>query len=324
MKINRIITIIMVLLQREKISGKELAEKLNVSLRTIYRDIQVIEGAGIPIITYQGSAGGISILKTYKVNTSLFTKEDVIVLLKGLNLLSSPVIKESENLRTFEKIKSFLSEQELDEEVTNNLNQLIVDLSPWFSKQNINKKISIIRLALNEQLLLSFNYLGVKNKQTSRLIEPYKLIFKEKQWYLQAFCLNRNDFRIFKLSKMSNIRETNTKFISQTVPEVFSLFEKDMKKKIFKIKLLIDESLLDRILDFCDEKDIKKLNEQQYLVNFNFIDDDYSYGILLSLGHKCICLEPEHIRHEMVERAEKLFKSYKNAANSFMSNYSIK
>lgn len=123
---------------------------------------------------------------------------------------------------------------------------------------------------------------------------------------------------------MSNIRETNTKFISQTVPEVFSLFEKDMKKKIFKIKLLIDESLLDRILDFCDEKDIKKLNEQQYLVNFNFIDDDYSYGILLSLGHKCICLEPEHISHEMVERAEKLFKSYKNAANSFMSNYSIK
>ena len=234
MKINRIITIIMVLLQREKISGKELAEKLNVSLRTIYRDIQVIEGAGIPIITYQGSAGGISILKTYKVNTSLFTKEDVIVLLKGLNLLSSPVIKESENLRTFEKIKSFLSEQELDEEVTNNLNQLIVDLSPWFSKQNINKKISIIRLALNEQLLLSFNYLGVKNKQTSRLIEPYKLIFKEKQWYLQAFCLNRNDFRIFKLSKMSNIRETNTKFISKTVPEVFSLFEKDMKKRFLK------------------------------------------------------------------------------------------
>ncbi|MWN32778.1 MULTISPECIES: helix-turn-helix transcriptional regulator [unclassified Gilliamella] len=323
MKINRIITIIMVLLQREKISGKELAEKLNVSLRTIYRDIQVIEGAGIPIITYQGSAGGISILKNYKVSKGLFTKEDVIVLLKGLNLLSSPVLKESENLRTLEKIKSFLSEQELDE-VTNNLNQLIVDISPWFSKQNINNKISIIRLALNEQLLLSFDYLSVKNKQASRLVEPYKLIFKEKQWYLQAFCLNRNDFRLFKLSKMSNIRETNTKFISQTTPEVFSLFEKDMKKKIFKIKLLIDESVLTRILDFCDEKDIKKLNEQQYLVNFNFIDDDYSYGILLSLGHKCICLEPEHIRQEMVERAEKLVKSYKKSANSFMSNYSIK
>ncbi|MWN89530.1 WYL domain-containing protein [Gilliamella sp. Pra-s65] len=317
MKINRIITIIMVLLQREKISGKELAEKLNVSLRTIYRDIQVIEGAGIPIITYQGSAGGISILKNYKVNKGLFTKEDVIVLLKGLNLLSSPVLKESENLRTLEKIKSFLSEQELDE-VTNNLNQLIVDISPWFSKQNINNKISIIRLALNEQLLLSFDYLSVKNKQASRLVEPYKLIFKEKQWYLQAFCLNRNDFRIFKLSKMSNIRETNTKFISQTTPEVFSLFEKDMKKKIFKIKLLIDESVLTRILDFCDEKDIKKLNEQQYLVNFNFIDDDYSYGILLSLGHKCICLEPEHIRHEMVKRAEELVKSYKKSVNSFI------
>lgn len=171
MKINRIITTIMVLLQREKITGKELAEKLNVSLRTIYRDIQIIEGAGIPIITYQGSAGGISILKNYKISKGLFTKEDVIVLLKGINLLSSPVLKESENLRTLEKIKSFLSEQELDE-VTNNLNQLIVDLSPWFSKQNIDNKISFIRLALKEQMLLSFDYLSVRNKQASRLIEP--------------------------------------------------------------------------------------------------------------------------------------------------------
>ncbi|MCX8642440.1 MULTISPECIES: helix-turn-helix transcriptional regulator [unclassified Gilliamella] len=319
MKINRIITTIMVLLQREKITGKELAEKLNVSLRTIYRDIQVIEGAGIPIITYQGSAGGISILKNYKISKGLFTKEDVIVLLKGLNLLSSPVLKESENLRTLEKIKSFLSEQELDE-VTNNLNQLIVDLSPWFSKQNIDNKLSIIRLALKEQMLLSFDYLGVRNKQASRLIEPYKLIFKEKEWYLQAFCLTKNDFRVFKLSKMSNIRKTNTKFIKQTTPEVFSLFQTDMKKKSFKIKLLIDESLLERILDFCDEKDIKKLNGQQYLVDFNFIDDDYSYGILLSLGHKCICLEPEHIRQKLVERAEKLVKSYKETVNPFMSN----
>lgn len=323
MKINRIITIIMVLLQREKISGKELAEKLNVSLRTIYRDIQVIEGAGIPIITYQGSAGGISILKNYKISKGLFTKEDVIVLLKGLNLLSSPVLKESENLRTLEKIKSFLSEQELDE-VTNNLNQLIVDLSPWFSKQNIDNKISIIRLALKEQLLLSFDYLSIRNKQATRLIEPYKLIFKEKEWYLQAFCLTKNDFRVFKLSKMSNIRKTNTKFIRQTTPKAFSLFQTEMKKKIFKIKLLIDESLLERILDFCDEKDIKKLNEQQYLVNFDFIDDDHSYGILLSLGHQCICLEPKHIRHELVERAEKIIKSYKKSVNSLMSNYSIK
>ena len=323
MKINRIITIIMVLLQREKITGKELAEKLNVSLRTIYRDIQVIEGAGIPIITYQGSDGGISILKNYKISKGLFTKEDVIVLLKGLNLLSSPVLKESENLRTLEKIKSFLSEQELDE-VTNNLNQLIVDLSPWFSKQNIDNKISIIRLAVKEQLLLSFDYLSIRNKQATRLIEPYKLIFKEKEWYLQAFCLTKNDFRVFKLSKMSNLRETNTKFIRQTTPEAFSLFQTEMKKKIFKIKLLIDESLLERILDFCDEKDIKKLNEQQYLVNFDFIDDDYSYGILLGLGHQCICLEPEHIRHELIERAEKIIKSYKKSVNSLMSNCSIK
>ncbi|OCG26684.1 hypothetical protein A9G11_13555 [Gilliamella sp. wkB108] len=317
MKINRIITIIMILLQREKVSGKELAEKLNVSLRTIYRDIQVIESAGIPIITYTGNTGGISILKNYKISKGLFTKEDIIILLKGLNLLDSPVLKENENSITLEKIKSFLSEQELDE-IVNNLNQLSIDLSSWFSKQNINKKIAIIKLALKEQQVLSCDYLAVKNKQTSRLIEPYQLIFKEKEWYLHAFCLNRNDFRIFKLSKMSNIRQTNTKFIRQTIPEAFSSFKQDIKKRIFKIKLLIDESLLERILDYCDEKDINQLNDQQYIVNFDFIDDDYGYGILLSLGHKCICLEPEYVRTEMIQRTEKMAHCYRTNNNLFM------
>ena len=133
MKINRIITIIMILLQKDRISAKVLSEKLDVSLRTIYRDIQVIERAGIPIITYAGSQGGISILKDYKISKGLFTKDDVTVLLKGLNLLSSPILSDNEKSLTQEKIKSFLSQQELND-LGNELNQLAVDLSPWFLK----------------------------------------------------------------------------------------------------------------------------------------------------------------------------------------------
>lgn len=96
MKINRIITIIMILLQKEKISAKALADKFAVSLRTIYRDIEVIENAGIPITTFSGSHGGIRILKDYKISKRLFTKDDVIILLKGLNLLSSPILNVNE------------------------------------------------------------------------------------------------------------------------------------------------------------------------------------------------------------------------------------
>lgn len=83
-----------------------------------------------------------------------------------------------------------------------------------------------------------------------------------------------------------------------------------MQQKIFKIKLLIDHSILERVLDYCAEKDIEKLNDAQYLVNFDFIDDDYSYGILMSFGPNCICLEPEHVREQIIQRSEKLLKSY--------------
>ncbi|WP_255519172.1 MULTISPECIES: YafY family protein [unclassified Gilliamella] len=311
MKINRIITIIMILLQKDRISAKVLSEKLDVSLRTIYRDIQVIERAGIPIITYAGSQGGISILKDYKISKGLFTKDDVTVLLKGLNLLSSPILSDNEKSLTQEKIKSFLTQQELND-LGNELNQLAVDLSPWFLKQNNNNnnKIAIIKVALSQQLLLSFDYVKIKHDTISRLIEPYQLLFKEKEWYLQGYCLNRNDFRLFKLLKMSNVHKTDINFTKRSNPDMVSLFKRDMKKKVFKIKLLIDSSILERILDYCDEKDINPFDDNKYLVDFDFIEDDYSYGILMSFGHQCLCLEPEHVRHKLIQRTEKLRRLY--------------
>ena len=309
MKINRIITIIMILLQKDRISAKVLSEKLDVSLRTIYRDIQVIERAGIPIITYAGSQGGISILKDYKISKGLFTKDAVTVLLKGLNLLSSPILSENEKSLTHEKIKSFLSQQELND-LGNDLNQLAVDLSPWFLKQNINNKITIIKGALKQQLLLSFDYRKIKNNAISRLIEPYQLLFKEKEWYLQGYCLNRNDFRIFKLSKMSKVHKTDINFIKRSTPDMVSLFKQDMKTKVFKIKLLIDSSILERILDYCDERDIHPFKDNKYLADFDFIEDNYSYGILMSFGDKCLCLAPEHVRNELIQRTEKLWRLY--------------
>ena len=311
MKINRIITIIMILLQKDRISAKVLSEKLDVSLRTIYRDIQVIERAGIPIITYAGSQGGIGILKDYKISKGLFTKDDVTVLLKGLNLLSSPILSDNEKSLTQEKIKSFLTQQELND-LGNELNQLAVDLSPWFLKQNNNNnnKIAIIKVALSQQLLLSFDYVKIKHDTISRLIEPYQLLFKEKEWYLQGYCLNRNDFRLFKLLKMSNVHKTDINFTKRSNPDMVSLFKRDMKKKVFKIKLLIDSSILERILDYCDEKDINPFDDNKYLVDFDFIEDDYSYGILMSFGHQCLCLEPEHVRHKLIQRTEKLRRLY--------------
>ena len=132
----------------------------------------------------------------------------------------------------------------------------------------------------------------------------------EKEWYLQGYCLNRNDFRLFKLSKMSNVHKTDINFTKRSNPDMVSLFKRDMKKKVFKIKLLIDSSILERILDYCDEKDVNPFNDDKYLVDFDFIEDDYSYGILMSFGHQCLCLEPEHVRHKLIQRTEKLRRLY--------------
>jgi len=109
---------------------------------------------------------------------------------------------------------------------------------------------------------------------------------------------------------MSKVHKTDINFIKRSTPDMVSLFKQDMKTKVFKIKLLIDSSILERILDYCDERDIHPFKDNKYLADFDFIEDDYSYGILMSFGDKCLCLAPEHVRNELIQRTEKLWRLY--------------
>lgn len=298
----------MVLLERKKISATKLAEMFEVTPRTIYRDIETINLAGIPIIAYPGVNGGIGIMEEYKIDKKLFTTSDITTLLMGLGSISSTLSSE-EIVNTLAKIKGLIpAEQIRDIELKSS--QITIDLTSWAGNKNLQPNLEKIKKALNERKFLSFNYSDRGGKKSSRKVEPYRLVLKEANWYLQGYCTSRQDFRIFKLSRISVLEVFDDIFIPREF-NAKALGGSDwIEKKIIIIKLSVHESLLERVVEYCGEENTQFYGDNRYIVNFPFVEDDFGYSILLSFGNKCECLEPENVREELIRRIKKLSDVY--------------
>ncbi|AWK51564.1 YafY family transcriptional regulator [Clostridium beijerinckii] len=308
MKIDRLISIIMLLLERKQISATKLAEIFEVSTRTIYRDVETINLAGIPIISYPGVNGGISIMDEYKIEKKLFTISDITALLIGLGSIHSTMSSE-EVLNAMTKVKGLVSAEQI-KDIEIKSNQITVDHTPWIGYKNRNKNLEETKTALALNRLMSFEYSAQNAIKSQRKIEPYRLVLKNSSWYLQGYCTSRNDFRVFKLSRISSLELLEETFIPREFDYKALEVSKNREKKSVPIKLLIDESLRDSMIEFCGEENIESYDNNKFIACFPFIEDDFSYSMILRLGDKCECLEPENVRLEVIRRVKNLLSIY--------------
>lgn len=307
MKIDRLISIIMVLLDKERIGAQELAEMFEVSLRTIYRDIDTINLAGIPIRSISGVGGGFEIMPNYKIDRNVFSASDLSAIMMSLSGLSN-VIHNNEMINALTKVKSFIpSEQARDIELK--ANQIYVDLNPWMSNNIISPYLDTIKTALQENKLISFDYVDSHSNKTTRLAEPYQLVLKSSHWYFQGYCHDKKDYRLFRLSRMLHLNMETATFTPRnyTKPQ---LDYTEILTTLQRIKLRIHKTHEERILDYCGYEDLVADGNEYYIVNFPFKENDYYYNILLSFGDKCECLEPLHIRKEIQHRAYNIAALY--------------
>ncbi|WP_025684647.1 helix-turn-helix transcriptional regulator [Paenibacillus maysiensis] len=309
MKIDRLISIIMVLLERKRMSAKSLSDMFEVSLRTIYRDMETINMAGIPIVSAPGVNGGFCIMDEYKVDKKVFTPADITALLMGLGSIS-PMLTREQMLGTLAKVKSLMPTEQA-REIELKSSQIMIDLKPWMGNANLQMFLEMIKTAFQKHSLLSFQYSDRKGQMSTRKIEPYKLALKENHWYVQGFCLHKQDFRLFKLSRMSHLEVLDKTFTRRELPESVSEFTSIMSQRQRPIQLLIHETLRDRMLDYCSSEHITPYGDHHFIVHFPFIADDFGYHLLLSFGDQCEYLEPPDIRAEMIRRIERMSQRYK-------------
>ena len=311
MKIDRLVSIIMILLEKERISAQELAKMFEVSTRTIYRDIEAISMAGIPVLATSGSGGGIEIMKDYKVDKKIFSTDDLSALLMGLSNISG-MVRGSEVANALAKVKSFIPSEKA-KSIELKASQIYIDLTPWEGNASVKNALEIIKKALQENRLLIFTYIDGHGTKTSRTVEPYQLVFKSRAWYVQTFCRLKNDYRLFRLSRMTDLKILEETFTPREYQKPFLDFEETARSLQTDIKIRIHKSVLDRILDFCPYERLSQDGEDYYLADYPFFDSDYYYDMLLSLGDKCEILEPAHVREKLKQKIQNLGKVYSDS-----------
>ncbi|WP_167958014.1 helix-turn-helix transcriptional regulator [Anaerosporobacter faecicola] len=310
MKVDRLVSIIMILLDKKRIGAQELADMFEVSPRTIYRDIDAINMAGIPVCSIPGVGGGFEIMQNYKIDKKVFSTAELSTILMGISSLSN-MIRGDELVNALAKVKSFIPADRA-KDIELKANQIYIDLTPWLGNRNIQPYLDRIKTAIQESKLLSYEYINRHGNKTTRTAEPYQLVLKNSHWYMQGYCYKRNDFRLFKLSRMSNLQIVEKSFTPRDYQKPQLEFTDILSTMQTRIKIRIHKSVMDRVLDYCNYEQFIPDGEEHYIVSFPFIENEYYYNMLFSFGDKCECLEPLHIRTEVKRRIHDIAILYEN------------
>lgn len=308
MKVDRLVSIIMILLEKKRIGAQELADRFEVSLRTIYRDIDAINMAGIPVRSMSGVGGGFEIMPEYKMDKRAFSTAELSALLMGLTNLSG-MVRGEELLSALAKVRSFIPADKA-KEIDLRANQICIDLSPWMGNRNIQPWLETIQTALQERRLLSFAYVDGHGNQTERTVEPYQLVLKGSHWYFQGYCRFRQDYRLFRLSRISNLQMKVETFVPREYQKPILDYSEALESMQTRIRLRIHKSIMDRVLDYCGFENFTPDGAEHYLVEYPFVENDYYYDMLLSFGQGCECLAPTRIREELKRRAQAIAAIY--------------
>ncbi|MCL2679123.1 MAG: YafY family transcriptional regulator [Dehalococcoidia bacterium] len=298
MKINRLLEIVTILLNRETVTAKELAERFGVSSRTIYRDIDALSSAGVPVYTNRGNNGGISLLEDYTLNKAVLSKSESEGLLLALKTMGATSYPEADAI--IDKLGSIFK---------NNLahDWIEVDFDGWSSKVNEKNRFSKIRDAIINNQVIRFDYVNTNGDKSNRSAEPVKLIFNAYTWYLIAYCLLRNSHRIFRLSRIKNVQVTNQRFTRRELQEDEN---HGASLPLVELKLRCDEKALNRLYDTFDGDCISKNDDGSYDLTATLPEEEWLYGYILSFGGYAEVLEPEHIREIIKTRAKEIWGKY--------------
>lgn len=299
MQTTRLFEILYILLSKERITAKELANRFEVSTRTIYRDIETISMAGIPLYTEKGKGGGIRIMPDFIMNKSLLNDNEQEEILSSLQGLAQMKIAQSDT--TLEKLSATFGKTATD--------WLEVDFSDWgYDNTEI---FAVLKTAILKGQIIEFGYLNPTGETSFRQVEPLKLWFKSRAWYLKAFCLLRGDARTFKLTRIRNLTLTNEHFIKRDEPikpEQVVTEAASVAPVLINFEFSVAPIYAHRIIDDFGGGVLQE--DGSYLVKITCPEEDWLYGLILSYGEHIEVLAPAFFRGNIHDKIKKINEKY--------------
>jgi predicted DNA-binding transcriptional regulator YafY len=302
MQIYRLFEIVYILLHEKLVTAKSLAERFEVSQRTIYRDIDILSMSGIPVYTEKGKGGGISLLPDFVLNKSLLSEQEQIEILSALQGLSN--IKTPDTDQVLSKLTTIFQR--------NATNWLEVDFSFWCDDNS--ELFNSFKTAILERRIAEFDYYSAYGKKervkTCRRIEPIQIWFKSKSWYVKGFCLTRQTIRTFKMTRIGNLKISSENFSERDLSKIpLSENTDENQKPNVKIKLKIKPEAVDRVFDQFGY-DVEEQVDGSFVVIVSWPEDEWVYGVILSYGEFIEVLEPEHLRKTLRNKLLKMVDNF--------------
>lgn len=300
MKLDRLLGILTVLLQNERVTAPYLAGKFEVTRRTISRDIDSLCQAGIPIITQQGNGGGISIAEGFKLDKSILTADELAGIVAALKALGS--VSDQSN------IERILDKFSAKKDVVVSLKEpIIIDLASHY-RNSLTEKIEQIKAAIREQRLIEFDYYYEKG-MTKRCVEPYFVIFQWTAWYVFGFCLERQDFRMFKLQRLWDLQLRSETYTPRAVPPEKMDFQTALPDQN-KLIALFDPAVKYQLIETYGLHCYTETNDGLLRLEIGFTNWDYTLSWILGFGSKATVIEPAEMAAHIKAIASALLKHY--------------
>jgi len=300
---SRLFKILYYLLDKGHATAPELATEFEVSPRTIYRDVEALSSAGIPIYAEPGRNGGIYLLQDFILDRAILSENEKQEVLTAIQILTAI---QSMFATGYTGGKEMLTKLSALFNV-NTRNWLEVDFSRWGKCVYDNSKFEILKTAVIQCKEIKIVYANTNSERSERIIQPLKIYYKSKEWYLKAFCTEKQDFRMFKLNRILKLELLENTFIPRPYPEQ----ENNLQRTYPQIVLLFSKEIEYRVYDEFDETEIKYQKNGDLIVCTEMPADTWLIGYLLSFGSQVEIIEPKYLKNVLAVQAQEIYKKNK-------------
>jgi predicted DNA-binding transcriptional regulator YafY len=302
MKLDRLLSIVILLLGRERVGAAELAGRFEVTVRTIYRDIEAINLAGVPIVSLPGPGGGFGIERGYTIDRRLLGGDEFTTIISALKGLSS-AFGDASAESALDKVRSMVPREG---GVRYFEDRLVLDLIPWGYREEERRLLKTIQRAVAEERVLRFSYASYGKAGEERVVEPMTLVFKAYAWYLWGYCRLRGDFRLFKLSRIRGLASRPERFPrragsyrdeTEPVPSAF-----------VELSLRFDPSAAAKVEEWFGQESIERDDAGRLCLRTRLPEGGWIGAFLLGFGPGLEVLSPEAVRCGLRAAAERLVR----------------
>ena len=291
---SRLFKVLYYLLDKGHATAPELAAEFEVSPRTIYRDVEALSGAGIPIYAEAGRNGGIYLLQNFILDRAILSEQEKQDILTAIQSILATGYMGGKEILT--KLSALFN--------VNTGNWLEVDFSRWGKCAFDNSKFEKLKTAVIQCKEIKIVYENTKSERSTRIVQPLKLSYKSKEWYLKAFCTERQDFRIFKLNRIVELELSENTFMPRRYPDQTN----DLQKMCSRIVLLFSKELAYRVYDEFDETQIEYQENGNLIARAEMPIDTWLIGYLLSFGAQVEIIEPTCLKAVLAAQAQEIYK----------------